>query len=750
MPNNYFMGLDGFVWFIGVVEDRNDPSKLGRVKVRCLGFHSEDKNDIPTADLPWAHVMHPVTDPSMQGMGTTPSFLVEGSWVVGFFRDATEKQQPIIMGSLPGYPQTVADTTKGFNDPKGIYPQKENVLSGHELNESDVNRLARVDSEKPSKIIATKEGARIRTVKAADGSVWGEPQSAYDPFYPYNHVYESESGHIKEFDDSVGTERIHEYHRKGTFYEIDRSGNKSTRVVGDNYEVIKKNDFRYVTGDLNLTIKGKLNIKCDGFNLEVLNDLTETIGGEHKTFVSGIQSTTVNGDVTKTYTKGYTGQTIGTTVQRFGDTVENYHLITTQEDGTRSTPTLTNHHEADVLHKVTGEVEFNTTTNFEIISGATIDIDATTSVLVDSALVNLNSGSAGAARIGDTVTESVPVANDDTIGTGSATVKIGTSAPTTATVKEIEKIDPVVISSVLIEDPSELGETGSAGGAPVQDSDTDATGLSSPGVDNQASPFYEDRILRSRGITRETLGSVSAKYESGNRSIATARDTGGYYSYGLYQINSEGENSPISKFIEWAKSITEYRDIGNRLDEIGASAAGSKVDSVRQPFIDRWVQIATNQPDLFNKAQHDYIQVTHYEPAVEKIKDEFGLDVNGSGSSGLQDAVWSTAVQHGPGTNVFRNALTSLGFPSTPISKLSNKDIIGAIYDERARVVSQTDIDRKPRFRSDGTVNNPKGYETADIGKLIYFRNYLTTFPDRQKSLENRYKSEKVDALAIA
>ena len=65
-------------------------------------------------------------------------------------------------------------------------------------------------------------------------------------------------------------------------------------------------------------------------------------------------------------------------------------------------------------------------------------------------------------------------------------------------------------------------------------------------------------------------------------------------------------------------------------------------------------------------------------------------------------------------------------------------------------MVSQTDIDRKPRFRSDGTVNNPKGYETADIGKLIYFRNYLTTFPDRQKSLENRYKSEKVDALAIA
>ena len=86
MPDN-FMGMDGFVWFVGVVEDRNDPEQLGRVRVRCLGFHTEDLTKLPTADLPWAHVMHPVTDPSMQGMGNSPTFLVEGSWVIGFFRD---------------------------------------------------------------------------------------------------------------------------------------------------------------------------------------------------------------------------------------------------------------------------------------------------------------------------------------------------------------------------------------------------------------------------------------------------------------------------------------------------------------------------------------------------------------------------------------------------------------------------------------------------------------------------------------
>ena len=120
MSENYFMGLDGFVWFTGVVEDRNDPDSLGRVRVRCLGFHTEDLNDIPTNDLPWATVMHPVTDPSMQGLGNSPSFLVEGTWVIGFFADAKDKQQPIIMGSLPGKPSRLPDPTKGFNDPRGV------------------------------------------------------------------------------------------------------------------------------------------------------------------------------------------------------------------------------------------------------------------------------------------------------------------------------------------------------------------------------------------------------------------------------------------------------------------------------------------------------------------------------------------------------------------------------------------------------------------------------------------------------
>ena len=42
------------------------------------------RQEVKTTDLPWAHVMHPVTDPSMQGLGHTPTSLAQGSWAVAY------------------------------------------------------------------------------------------------------------------------------------------------------------------------------------------------------------------------------------------------------------------------------------------------------------------------------------------------------------------------------------------------------------------------------------------------------------------------------------------------------------------------------------------------------------------------------------------------------------------------------------------------------------------------------------------
>lgn len=100
MNHSYF---GNFFWFAGVVESISDPLSQGRVQARCIGIHPDNKTLVPTSSLPWAHVMLPTTSAGVSGVGSTHG-LLEGSWVVGFFSDGREAQQPIIMGTIAGNP----------------------------------------------------------------------------------------------------------------------------------------------------------------------------------------------------------------------------------------------------------------------------------------------------------------------------------------------------------------------------------------------------------------------------------------------------------------------------------------------------------------------------------------------------------------------------------------------------------------------------------------------------------------------
>lgn len=105
------MGLDGFVWFEGQVEDRLDPLFIGRVRVRCLGFDSEHQEDMPTSTLPWAYPLLPLN--SDQGSVHAPK---EGTWVFGFFRDGEDAQDRVVVGTInTGYNKWKSDP----NDPAG-------------------------------------------------------------------------------------------------------------------------------------------------------------------------------------------------------------------------------------------------------------------------------------------------------------------------------------------------------------------------------------------------------------------------------------------------------------------------------------------------------------------------------------------------------------------------------------------------------------------------------------------------------
>jgi hypothetical protein len=264
-----------FVWWQGVVEDRIDPLKLGRVRVRILGYHTDNKEDglgIPTADLPWATPSQPITSAAMNGIGTTPMGPVEGTWVFGFFRDGKNAQEPVITGTFGGIPEDGANPILGFNDPNGKYP---NIL-----NEPDTNRLAVADSTKEHSIIQLKKTARKIDVPTADSSTWSEPEVPYATEYPYNHVRQSESGHIEEWDDTTGKERIHTYHKSGTFEEIHSDGTTVHKIVGDNYTIKAKSDNIHITGNCNVTIDSNCNLYVKGNLVEKIdgNWTVDTIG----------------------------------------------------------------------------------------------------------------------------------------------------------------------------------------------------------------------------------------------------------------------------------------------------------------------------------------------------------------------------------------------------------------------------------------------------------------------------------------
>ena len=304
MATNYRMGEDGFIWFVGVVEDRNDPSQLGRVKVRCINFHTENLNDLPTADLPWATVMLPTTATGNSGLGSNP-FIVEGTWVVGFFMDATTKQQPVIMGTIPGRPKNLGDITKGFNDPNEREKEPGVSIYPTEKEEVDIDKLARGENTIDKTTGQTIEVpiALSDDEKTNSGYIeWKEPNSAYKATYPYNRVFKTESGHVKEYDDTEGEERIHEYHKAGTFYEIDKDGNKVTRIIGDNYEVIHGVNYVNVKGNVNLTIDSNCNTFIKGnWNIEVGGNKTELVTGTVSETYKKTKTENVTGAVSETY-----------------------------------------------------------------------------------------------------------------------------------------------------------------------------------------------------------------------------------------------------------------------------------------------------------------------------------------------------------------------------------------------------------------------------------------------------------------
>lgn len=314
-----------FKWWIGIVEDRVDPAMLGRCRVRIIGYHTEDKNELPTANLPWAVPAMPATSPSLSGVGETPSF-VQGTTVLGFFSDGDDEQIPVIMGTLPGKPRNKRSNETGFSDPAAKYPKDEDDTGYNSLQEPDISRLARNETAEEHASLVNKRETRQEAIPRAvaphvesieddipgavyDREIWEEPHPRFGDtaegvynasneqpnfdnktsVYPYNKVVETETGHVFEVDDTPNNGRIHEYHNSGTFYEIQADGSKTTKVIGDEYEITLKDKKVYVKGSCDVTIGGDARLLVTG-------DMYQEIGGNLFTTVAGNRVTKIIGN----------------------------------------------------------------------------------------------------------------------------------------------------------------------------------------------------------------------------------------------------------------------------------------------------------------------------------------------------------------------------------------------------------------------------------------------------------------------
>ncbi len=296
IPERYrdFYG-DQTRWFVGTVVSNNDPLELGRIRVRIYGIHSDNKTDIPDADLPWSQVIIPVTQGGTKGYGNNLG-IQRGAEVFGIFLDGQSSQMPLVLGSMPKYENTTNNTVTtnllarsdlGSKHPSYLRRLKGRVNDEGEAIEYYVARPPKVTSVAPDKTSPTNY---------YDNKYWIEPYPADGKLseYPDNHVYETPAGHVMEFDNGPGKERFHHFHPSGSYEEIIATGQKTLKITGPNYELYLDSSSIFIKGDHNVTISGNKRELIQGnYHLEVEGDMTMNLHQSLQTKIAFNQETEV-------------------------------------------------------------------------------------------------------------------------------------------------------------------------------------------------------------------------------------------------------------------------------------------------------------------------------------------------------------------------------------------------------------------------------------------------------------------------
>lgn len=268
-------GFRNLLWFVGVVEDRQDATNDGRVKIRAFGIHTEDKQAMPTADLPWAIVL----DGSYGGVQKIPEV---GDWCFGFFMDGDDAQHPMVMGRVPGVnlqlpPEAGAPNEANYVPVESVPKYGKPPLHRH---------LGGEDAEigqGPIQAASQRNGIK----SAIDGEDWNEPPIISPEKNLDNTVYTSKNDNnyvvLSDSREGDGT-YILISHASGSAIQIDSHGTILVKSFGDTYNSSEGFTMNHteldshtnVGGDWSLRVErgsgkvwinGDLDIECENFNV---------------------------------------------------------------------------------------------------------------------------------------------------------------------------------------------------------------------------------------------------------------------------------------------------------------------------------------------------------------------------------------------------------------------------------------------------------------------------------------------------
>ena len=184
-----YLGRDGYTWWVGEVEDIEDPSQIGRVRVRILGWYTGNSEgdaylkEVPRETLPWATCLLPCDQPQIKSAGTSTELQV-GAWVLGFFLDGEEAQLPCVLGAFRGFQQQESNAVTTLADPeigkklKTNTPQQQS-LAGQEAR--DGNPFPKIPLT-PASPMGQVEESRGGGINAAESRVPGN--SVTNPIKP--------------------------------------------------------------------------------------------------------------------------------------------------------------------------------------------------------------------------------------------------------------------------------------------------------------------------------------------------------------------------------------------------------------------------------------------------------------------------------------------------------------------------------------------------------------------------------------